>query len=124
MIQEGAEIASQLEQVPLGADSYGDPVEPCVVVADDPMAKMLSTPSGQIVRPAVAKLKPKAKLGLEQLRACIAEAGREAPVSTACRGRKEIAVIVRDKGQETSQFRSRKSQTLQLTLLRRSDRRT
>ena len=30
----------------------------------------------------MAKLKSKAKLGLDQLRACIAEAGREAPVST------------------------------------------
>ena len=30
----------------------------------------------------MAKLKPKAKLGLDQLSACIAEAGREAPVST------------------------------------------
>ena len=30
----------------------------------------------------MAKLNPKAKLGLDQLRTCIAEAGREAPVST------------------------------------------
>jgi AAA domain len=80
--QEGAEIVSLLKQVELGPDIYGDPITSCVVVADDPMARILATSSGQIVRPAVAKLKPKAKLGLEQLRACIAEAGREAPVST------------------------------------------
>ena len=80
--EEGAEIVSQLKQVELGTDSYGDPIVSCVVVADDPMARIMATPAGQIVRPAVAKLKPKAKLGLDQLRACIAEAGREAPVST------------------------------------------
>ena len=80
--QEGAEIVSRLEQVELGGDSYGDPIVSCVVVADDPMARIMATPANQIVRPAVAKLKPKAKLGLDQLRACIAEAGREAPVST------------------------------------------
>jgi AAA domain len=80
--QEGAEIVSRLEQVELGADSYGDPIVSCVVVADDSMARVMATPAGQIVRPAVAKLKPKTKLGLDQLRECIAEAGREAPVST------------------------------------------
>jgi hypothetical protein len=80
--QEGAEIVSQLEQVELGVDSYGDRIVSCVVVADDPLARILAKPAGQIVRPEVAKLKPKAKLGLDQLRACIAEAGREAPVST------------------------------------------
>ena len=80
--EEGAEIVSRLEQVELGADIDGDPIVSCVVVADDPMARLMATPAGQIVRPAVAKLKPKAKLGLDQLRACIAEAGREAPVST------------------------------------------
>ena len=80
--QEGAEIVSGLEQVELGADSYGDPIVSCVVVADDPMARILAKPANQIVRPAVAKLKRKAKLGLDQLHACIAEAGREAPVST------------------------------------------
>ena len=80
--QEGAEIVSRLEQVDLGADSYGDPLVSCVVVADDPMARLMATPAGQFVRPAAAKLKPKAKLGLDQLRACIAEVGREAPVST------------------------------------------
>jgi hypothetical protein len=80
--QEGAEIVSQLEQVELGADSYGDPIVSCVVVADDQMARVLATPASQITRPGVAKLKPKTKLGLDQLRACIAAAGREAPVST------------------------------------------
>jgi hypothetical protein len=80
--QEGEEIVSQLKEVELGMDSYGDPIVSCVVVADDPMARILATPGGQIVRPAVAKLKPKAKLGRDQLRACIGEAGREAPVST------------------------------------------
>src|SRR5262249_3623655 len=80
--QEGAEIVSRLEQVDLGADSYGDPLVSCVVVADDPMARLMATPAGQFVRPAAAKLKPKPKLGLDQLRACIAESGREAPVST------------------------------------------
>jgi hypothetical protein len=45
------------------------------------MARLMATPAGQIVRPAVAKLNQKARLGLEQLRACIAEVGREAPVS-------------------------------------------
>jgi hypothetical protein len=80
--QEGAEIVSWLKQVELGADSYGDPITSCVVVADDPMARLLGMPGSQIVRPAVAKLKPKAKLGLDQLRECIAEAGRDAPVST------------------------------------------
>jgi hypothetical protein len=80
--QEGAEIVSLLKQVELGADSYSDPIVSCVVVADDPMARIMATPSGQIVRPAVARLKPKARLGLDRLRACIAEEGREAPVST------------------------------------------
>ena len=81
--QEGAEIVSRLEQVELGADSYGDPIVSCVVVvADDPMARLMDTPADQIVRSAVAKLNPKAKLGLNQLRACIAEEVREAPVST------------------------------------------
>jgi AAA domain len=80
--QEGAEIVSQLEQVELGADSYGDPIVSCVVVAGDLMARILAKPAGQIVRPEVAKLTPKSKLGLDQLSACIAEAGREAPVST------------------------------------------
>ena len=80
--QEGAEFVSGLKQVELGTDSYGDPIVSCVVVADDQMARLMATPASQIVRPAVAKLKPKAKLGLDQLRACIAEAGREAPVST------------------------------------------
>jgi hypothetical protein len=67
--QEGAEIVSRLEQVELGADSYGDPIVTCVVVADDPMARLMATPVDQIVRPGAAKLKPKAKLGLDQLRA-------------------------------------------------------
>jgi hypothetical protein len=67
--QEGAEIVSRLEQVELGADSYGDPIVSCVVVADDPMARLMATPVDQIVRPGAAKLKPKAKLGLDQLRA-------------------------------------------------------
>jgi hypothetical protein len=80
--QEGAEIVSQLKQVELGMDLYGDPIASCVVVADDPVARIMAMPAGQIVRPGVAKLKTKAKLGLDQLRACIAEAGREAPVST------------------------------------------
>jgi hypothetical protein len=80
--QEGAEIMSRLEQVELGADSYGDPIVSCVVVADDPMARIMATPIGQFVRPAVAKLKPKARLGLDHLHTCINEAGREAPVST------------------------------------------
>src|SRR5262245_15573452 len=81
--QEGAKIVSQLEQVELGTDIYGDPILACVVVvADDPMARLMATPGGQIVRPAAAKLKPKAKLGLDHLHACIAEAEREAPVST------------------------------------------
>jgi AAA domain len=80
--QEGAEIVSLLNPVELGADSYGDPIESCVVVADDPVARIMATPGSQFVRPAVAKLKPKAKLGLEHLRACIAEVGCEAPVST------------------------------------------
>ena len=80
--QEGAEIVSQLEQVELGTDSYGDPIVSCLVVADDPRARLMATPASQIVRPGVAKLKPKARLGLDELRACIAEAGREAPVST------------------------------------------
>jgi hypothetical protein len=80
--EEGTKIASGLEKVELGTDSYGDPIESCVVVADDVMARQLAKPAGQIVRPGVAKLKPKAKLGLDELRACIAEAGREAPVST------------------------------------------
>ena len=81
--QEGEEIVSRLEQVELGADGYGDLIESCVVVAaaDDPMARLMNTPASQIVRPATAKLKPKAKLGLDQLRACIAEIGQEAPVS-------------------------------------------
>lgn len=79
--QEGAEIVSLLNPVELGADSYGDPVASCVVVADDPVARIMATPASQIVRPAAAKLKQKAKLGLDQLRACIAEAGREGPVS-------------------------------------------
>ena len=65
--QEGAEIVSLLEQVELGTDSYGDPIVSCVVVADDPMARIMAKPTNQIVRPAVAKLKPKAKLGLDQL---------------------------------------------------------
>jgi hypothetical protein len=60
---------SRLEQVELGADSYGDPIVSCVVVADDPMARLMATPVDQIVRPGAAKLKPKAKLGLDQLRA-------------------------------------------------------
>jgi hypothetical protein len=80
--QEGAEMVSRLEQVELGADSYGDPIVSSVVVPDDPMARLMATPINQIVRPAVAKLKPKAKLGLDQLRECIAESPREAPVST------------------------------------------
>jgi AAA domain len=80
--QEGAEIVSQLEQVELGADSYGDPIVSCVVVADDLMARILAKPTSQIVTPGVAKLKPKAKLGLDQLHACIAEVGRDAPVAT------------------------------------------
>jgi hypothetical protein len=67
--QEGAEIVSRLEQVELGADSYGDPIVSCVVVADDPMARLMATPVDQIVRPGAAKLKPKAKLGLDQLHA-------------------------------------------------------
>jgi AAA domain len=79
--QEGAEIVSRLEKVKLGADSYGDPIESCVVVADDPMARLMATPAGQFVRPAVANLKSKAKLGLDQLHECIAEIGREAPDS-------------------------------------------
>jgi len=81
--QEGAEIVSQLEQVELGTDIYGDPIVSCVVVADDPMARLMATLGSQIARPAVAKLKPKAKLGLDQLRACIDESGREAPDSPA-----------------------------------------
>jgi len=80
--EEGAEIVSWLKPIELGADSYGDPIKSCVVVADDPVARLMATPAGQIVRPGVAKLKPKATLGLDHLRACIAEAGREAPVST------------------------------------------
>ena len=80
--QEGAEIASGLEQVELGVDSYGDPIVSCVVVADDPTARILARPANQNVGPAVAMLKGKAKLGLDHLRACIAEAGPEAPVST------------------------------------------
>jgi hypothetical protein len=80
--EEGAEIMSQLKQVKLGADSYGDPIVSCVVVADDPMKRIMETPGNQIVRPGVAKLNSKARLGFDQLRACIAEAGREAPVST------------------------------------------
>jgi hypothetical protein len=79
--QEGAEIVSRLKQVELGTDTYGDPIVSCVVVADDPMARLMAMPASQIVRPAVAKLKQKAKLGLDQLRACITEVGREAPVS-------------------------------------------
>jgi AAA domain-containing protein len=79
--QEGAEIASLLEQVKLGADGYGDPIESCVVVADEPGTRLMVALSSQIVRPAVAKLKPKAKLALEQLHECIAEAGQEAPIS-------------------------------------------
>jgi hypothetical protein len=79
--QEGAEIVSLLKEVPLGKDIHGDPIGSCVVVADDPMARLMATSAGQIVRPAVAKLKPKAKLGLDQLHACIAEAGREVPAS-------------------------------------------
>ena len=65
--QEGAEIASGLEKVELGTDSYGDPIVSCVVVADDLMARIMAKPTNQIVRPAVAKLKAKAKLGLDQL---------------------------------------------------------
>jgi hypothetical protein len=80
--QEGAKIVSRLEQVELGADSCGDPIVSCVVVADDPVAMLMATPVSQIVRPAAAKLKPKVKLGLDQLHACITEAGREAAVST------------------------------------------
>ena len=79
--EEGVEIVSQLKKVELGMDLYGDPIVSCVVVADDPMARILAMPIDQIVRPAVAKLKPKAKSGLDQLRACIDEVGREAPVS-------------------------------------------
>jgi AAA domain len=80
--QEGAEIASGLEQVELGTDSYGDPIVSCVVVPDDEMARQLAKPVGQIVSPAMAKLSAKTKLGLDHLSACINEAGREAPVST------------------------------------------
>ena len=47
--QEGAEIASGLEQVELGTDSYGDPIVSCVVVADDLMARVLAKPTSQIV---------------------------------------------------------------------------
>ncbi len=43
--QEGAEIVSQLKQVELGADSYGDPIVSCVVVADDPVARLMATPT-------------------------------------------------------------------------------
>jgi hypothetical protein len=80
--QEGAEIASGLEQVELGKDSHGDPIVSCVVVRDDVMARVLAQPTSQIKAPGAAKLKPKAKLGLDQLSASIAEVGREAPVST------------------------------------------
>jgi hypothetical protein len=45
------------------------------------MARLKATPADQIVRPAVAKLNPKAKLGLDELHACIGELGREAPAS-------------------------------------------
>jgi hypothetical protein len=79
--QEGAEIASLLKEVPLGKDIHGDPIGSCVVVADDPMTSLLNTAANQLGGAAAAKLKPKAKLGLEQLRACIAEIGHEAPVS-------------------------------------------
>src|SRR5262249_44391048 len=47
------------------------------------MARQMAMPGSQIVRPAVAELKPKAKLGLDQLRACMDESGREAPDSPA-----------------------------------------
>lgn len=72
---------SGLEPIELGTDSYGDPIVSCVVVPDDPTARLMAMPAGQIVRPAVANLKPKARAGLGHLRACIAEVGREAPVS-------------------------------------------
>ena len=80
--QEGAEIASGLEQVELGKDSHGDPIVSCVVVPDDLMARVLAKPTNQIVSPAMAKLSAKTRLGLDHLSACIKEAGREAPVST------------------------------------------
>ena len=32
---------SGLEKVELGTDSYGDPIVSCVVVADDPMARIM-----------------------------------------------------------------------------------
>src|SRR5262245_6355353 len=47
--EEGAQIVSRLETVELGADSYGDPIVSCVVVADDPMERILAAPAGQKV---------------------------------------------------------------------------
>ena len=73
--QEGAEIASGLEKVELGTDSYGDPIVSCVVVPDDLMARVLAKPTNQIVSPAMAKLKAKAKLGLDQLRRVLLRPG-------------------------------------------------
>jgi hypothetical protein len=67
--QEGAEIVSRLEQVELGADSYGDPIVSCVVVADDPMARLMATPVDQIVRPGAAKLKLECTLWMDRCEA-------------------------------------------------------
>ena len=115
--EEGTKIASGLEQVELGKDSYGDPIVSCVVVPDDLMARVLAKPTNQIVSPAMAKLSAKTRLGLDHLRACINEAGREAPVSTnipaGTRGvtldewgdRLSKAAIINDKGNPREEFK-------------------